>query len=133
MPNTSVALPLSDEELRASLRAAALYDALDEIVQPILNTVVRKNADYGSAFREDGVIGVSVRLKDKLNRLITLSDGRPALVVQEKIEDTVRDMIGYGLLMLLLMEEQGNHVATNLAEDFRVGGSAGAGDSMVTD
>jgi len=59
-----------------------------------------KNADYSSAnISKFGLFGIVVRLSDKLERLTNLLD-KKALdsPCNEPIEDTCRDVAGYGLI-----------------------------------
>lgn len=69
--------------------------------------LLRKNKDYGSSVWEspllapycDPAIAVRVRMSDKINRLIALYS-RPPEVVDESIDDTIRDLGAYCLLEL---------------------------------
>lgn len=65
-----------------------------------------KNADYGDSFREEGILGVMVRQKDKLSRLITLArkEGEGA-VKDESVRDTLKDYSNYGLMAILAHED----------------------------
>lgn len=59
------------------------------------NIGISKNHDYGSNnILRFGVLGIIVRLGDKLARLETLIESTN-LVVDEKIEDTIEDAINY--------------------------------------
>ena len=62
--------------------------------------VLEKNADYGDAWQKHGLAGVLVRISDKALRLQNL-EGKEALVVDEKVDDTLMDIAGYALLGLL--------------------------------
>lgn len=80
-------------------------DKLIRIASDVIELILVKNQDYGDAWQRQGMAGCLVRLADKLYRVETLSDGREALVVDEKIEDTLRDAIGYSMLGLLYLKE----------------------------
>lgn len=67
----------------------------------VINLVLAKNADYGDAWQALGTVGAAARFVDKLFRIERLVNGREALVMDEKLTDTVADMVGYGLLILL--------------------------------
>lgn len=84
------------------------YGKLFDIALDVIDTVLKKNADYGDAWQRDGIPGAMSRLKDKLCRIEILSDGREALVAGEKLEDSLVDAIGYSLLGLLYLEEHGS-------------------------
>ena len=53
----------------------------------------RKNTDYGNSFVDFELIGIIVRLNDKINRILNLGDANPeSMKVDEKIEDTINDL-----------------------------------------
>lgn len=85
-------------------------DNLEQAANSVIDLVLAKNADYGDAWRKFGVAGVMVRINDKGMRLETLSDGRKALVLDEAIMDTVKDICGYTLLAILELESGNAHV-----------------------
>jgi hypothetical protein len=66
-----------------------------------LDLFIRKNADYGDAFATFGVIGVLVRIQDKMNRAITLDKNKISLV-DESIRDTLLDLHNYAAMALML-------------------------------
>lgn len=65
----------------------------------------RKNKDYGDAFAAYGVIGVIVRIGDKINRLININKNQINLVDDESMEDTLIDLHNYAALALILLRE----------------------------
>ena len=69
-----------------------------------LDLFIRKNADYGDAFATFGVIGVLVRIQDKMNRAITLDKNKISLV-DESIRDTLLDLHNYAAMALMLLDE----------------------------
>lgn len=64
-----------------------------------------KNRDYGDAFATYGVIGVIVRIGDKINRLININKNQINLVDDESMEDTLIDLHNYAALALILLRE----------------------------
>jgi len=68
----------------------------------------KKNADYGDAFAQHGVIGVLIRIQDKIQRAISISKNNIELVDDEKIEDTLIDLHNYAAMALILLKEQDN-------------------------
>ena len=82
-------------------------DKLIRVASDVVETVLEKNHDYGDAWQKHGLAGVAVRLSDKLCRIVTLSDGREALVVDEDITKTLTDIVGYAMLGLLHIKERG--------------------------
>ena len=74
-----------------------------QIALEIAQLVEKKNHDYDNSFDKTmdkyGDTAYFLRIEDKLNRLINLSK-KEAKVNDEKVEDTLKDIIGYTLLML---------------------------------
>ena len=65
----------------------------------------KKNTDYGNSFVDCGLIGVLVRLNDKINRLLTLlsssnQNSSNMQVNDERIEDTINDLYNYCIIAL---------------------------------
>lgn len=92
------------------LTAQKIHDAHKEL-QDIF---VKKNTDYGNSFEESlekhGLIAAIVRMEDKMSRLNTLSKNE-ALVKDESIIDTLKDLSNYALMSAVWLE-QGEEVTT---------------------
>lgn len=65
----------------------------------------KKNHDYGDAFAEYDVIGVLVRLGDKVKRCQSISKSGIQLVDGEKLRDTLIDMHNYAAMAIMLLDE----------------------------
>lgn len=65
----------------------------------------RKNQDYGDAFAKFGVIGVLVRLEDKIQRALSINNKGINLVDDEGLRDTLLDLHNYSAMALMLMDE----------------------------
>ena len=80
-----------------------IYDRLSDECRDIF---ARKNSDYGDSFREDVVLGVLIRMKDKLNRAISLCRkvGEAAMVEDESLRDTLLDYSNYGKMGVICIE-----------------------------
>jgi len=62
----------------------------------------RKNADYGNSFVDFELIGIIVRLNDKINRILNLGETTPdSMQVDEKIEETINDLYNYCVIGLM--------------------------------
>ena len=70
-----------------------------------LDLFARKNADYGDSFATYGIIGVLIRIQDKINRALTITSSGIQLVEDERISDTLLDLHNYAAMALMLMEE----------------------------
>jgi hypothetical protein len=75
---------------------------LKEIQSKALELFIKKNADYGDAFAKYGVIGVLMRIEDKIQRAISITKNGIALVEDESIKDTLLDLHNYAAMGLML-------------------------------
>ena len=66
----------------------------------------KKNSDYGDAFATYGTVGVIVRMGDKIQRLISVSNKGVALVDNENLRDTLIDLHNYAAMGIMLLDEQ---------------------------
>ncbi len=66
----------------------------------------RKNADYGDAFAKYGVIGVLMRIEDKIQRSMSITKNGVNLVNDEGIRDTLIDLHNYAAMALMLLDEK---------------------------
>ena len=71
----------------------------------IAGMIEDKNKDYGDAWQRYGVFTPLIRINDKILRIETLSSGQQAMIADESIEDNLRDIVAYGLLALLYLNE----------------------------
>tara|TARA_B100000035_G_C20887504_1_gene503387 strand:+ start:459 stop:713 length:255 start_codon:yes stop_codon:yes gene_type:complete len=78
---------------------------LREIQQNALELFRKKNKDYGDAFAKFGVIGVLMRIEDKLQRGISITKNQIHLVNDESLEDTLLDLHNYAAMALMLIKE----------------------------
>ena len=81
-------------------------EQLRKIQDEALELFRRKNKDYGDSFAKMGIIGVLVRLEDKLMRSISITKSGINLVSDEKIKDTLLDMHNYSAMALMLLDEK---------------------------
>ena len=65
----------------------------------------RKNVDYGDAFAKYGVIGVLMRIEDKLQRSMSITKNGVNLVNDEGIRDTLIDLHNYAAMAVMLLDE----------------------------
>ena len=80
-------------------------EQMKKIQAESLELFTRKNADYGDAFSEFGVIGVLMRIEDKLHRAMSITKNGVNLVKDEGIRDTLIDLTNYSAMALMLMDE----------------------------
>ena len=70
-----------------------------------LELFTRKNTDYGDAFAKYGVIGVLMRIEDKIQRALAITKNGVNLVNDEGIRDTLIDLHNYAAMALMLLDE----------------------------
>jgi len=70
-----------------------------------LELFARKNADYGDAFAKFGVIGVLMRIEDKIQRSLSITRNGIHLVNDEGIKDTLLDLHNYAAMALMLIND----------------------------
>jgi hypothetical protein len=90
------------------------------ILDSMYDTTLKKNGDYADekdAFSNFRIVeemtagkistemGIFTRMSDKFKRIASLL-GRPGLVLDEKIEDTLLDLAVYCIIMLLYLREK---------------------------
>jgi hypothetical protein len=97
-----------------SLESCSLYDRskdisrvgqMKQIQKNALELFTRKNADYGDAFAKYGVIGVLMRIEDKIQRSLSITKNGVNLVNDEGIKDTLLDLHNYAAMALMLLDE----------------------------
>jgi hypothetical protein len=68
----------------------------------------KKNTDYGDSFADYGVIGILVRMGDKVKRYMSVSKKGISLVNDEALRDTLIDLHNYSAMAIMLMDENEN-------------------------
>jgi hypothetical protein len=80
-------------------------DQMKQIQKNALELFSKKNADYGDAFAKYGVIGVLMRIEDKIQRSLSITKNGVNLVNDEGIRDTLLDLHNYAAMALMLLDE----------------------------
>ena len=80
-------------------------EQMKKIQAEALELFTKKNLDYGDAFAKYGVIGVLMRIEDKLQRSISISNKGVNLVEDECIRDTLIDLHNYAAMGMMLLDE----------------------------
>ena len=81
-------------------------EQMTKVQAEALELFTKKNADYGDAFAEYGVIGVLMRIEDKLKRSVSITKNGVNLVKDEKIRDTLLDLHNYAAMAIMLLDEE---------------------------
>ena len=70
-----------------------------------LELFTRKNTDYGDAFAKYGVIGVLMRIEDKIQRALAITKNGVNLVNDESMRDTLIDLHNYAAMALMSLDD----------------------------
>ena len=70
-----------------------------------LSLFKKKNQDYGDAFAKFGTVGVLMRIEDKIQRGISITNSGVNLVKNESLRDTMIDLHNYAAMAIMLMDE----------------------------
>ena len=90
----------------SSVNNTTRVEQLSKIQQEALVLFTKKNADYGDAFAKYGVIGVLMRIEDKLQRYMSITNSGVNLVNDEGIRDTLIDLHNYAAMAIMLLSTQ---------------------------
>lgn len=77
-----------------------------DIAKEIAELLEKKRQDYGDpkyTLDRFGVMGITIRLNDKIERLINLTCIKGKKPNFESVEDTLKDIAGYAILGLELL------------------------------
>ena len=80
-------------------------EQLKLIQENALEVFTRKNKDYGDTFATYGIIGVLMRIEDKLQRSRSITKNGVNLVEDEGLKDTLLNLHNYSAMGLMLLEE----------------------------
>jgi hypothetical protein len=84
------------------------YSKFEEVMKEIEELSKRKNHDYGcDSLTRFGNFGIMVIMLQKMDRLKTFYDKDGKLKVDdEKLEDTLKDIVNYAIYMILQERKQ---------------------------
>ena len=85
---------------------------MQEVQSQGLELFKKKNADYGDAFAKFGTIGVLMRIEDKIQRALSITNSGIQLVNDERIEDTLIDLHNYSAMAIMLLDENNEKLET---------------------
>lgn len=80
-------------------------ESFKQIQNEGLNLFIKKNKDYGDAFATYGVVGVIMRMEDKLKRYMSITKSGVNLVDDETLKDTLIDLHNYSAMAIMLLNE----------------------------
>ena len=79
-------------------------EQFSDVQRKALEVFKKKNADYGDAFAKHGLVGVLIRIEDKIQRALSISKSGVTLVDSESLQDTLLDLHNYAAMALLLID-----------------------------
>ena len=85
---------------------------LEKTQQECLELFRKKNQDYGDAFAKFGVIGILMRIEDKIQRYLSITKNGVRLVNDESLKDTLMDLHNYAAMGVMLLDENTNEQNT---------------------
>ena len=80
-------------------------EQMENVQKGALEMFKKKNKDYGDAFAKFGVIGVLMRIEDKIQRSLSISKKNITMVNDESIRDTLLDLHNYAAMAIMLLDE----------------------------
>jgi|TARA_B100000902_G_scaffold7335_1_gene9390 hypothetical protein len=90
---------------------------MKQIQREGLDLFIKKNTDYGDAYKTYGPIGVLVRIGDKINRLSNITNSSITLIPTESLRDTLIDLHNYSAMAIMLLdskEKKLNRIVTEI-------------------
>lgn len=81
-------------------------EQMKKIQSDALDLFTKKNIDYGDAFAKFGVIGVLMRIEDKIQRSLSITKNGVNLINDESMRDTLLDLHNYAAMALMLLDEK---------------------------
>lgn len=89
---------------------------METVQQKALDMFKKKNKDYGDAFAKFGVIGILMRIEDKIQRSLSITKNGVNMVDDEGIRDTLMDLHNYAAMGVMLLDEKEELSADEKAE-----------------
>ena len=103
--NSNYNLNLNIDSPEISTLKSSRVSQMQLIQSEGLELFKKKNQDYGDAFAKYGVVGVLVRMGDKIARLQSISTKSVSLVNSESLRDTLIDLHNYSAMAIMLLDE----------------------------
>ena len=79
---------------------------METVQKGALEMFKKKNKDYGDAFAKFGVIGILMRIEDKIQRSLSITKNGVNMVNDESIRDTLIDLHNYAAMGVMLLDEK---------------------------
>jgi hypothetical protein len=76
-----------------------------KVQKEALDLFKNKNQDYGDAFANYGIVGILVRLGDKISRIQNITHNSITIINTESLRDTLIDLHNYSAMAIMLLDE----------------------------
>jgi len=77
-----------------------------KVQKEALDLFKNKNKDYGDAFANYGIVGILVRLGDKISRIQNITHNSITIINTESLRDTLIDLHNYSAMAIMLLDEK---------------------------
>ena len=81
-------------------------ESINAITDNVTDILLKKNQDYGGASFDLGLNGNMVHLWDKIKRFKSLIENNQSEPNFEKLDDTLKDIIGYAIIGLHILNDE---------------------------
>ena len=98
-------LPTTETMKQVNPQNSNRIEQMQKVQNEGLELFKKKNQDYGDAFANYGVVGVLVRMGDKIARLQSITTKAVSLVNTESLRDTLIDLHNYSAMAIMLLDE----------------------------
>ena len=77
---------------------------MENVQKGALEMFKKKNKDYGDAFAKFGVIGILMRIEDKIQRSLSITKNGVNIVEHDEMRDTLLDLQNYAAMGVMLVD-----------------------------
>lgn len=109
-------MSLAGDNEEYKLKVSDAYK-MKQIQREGLDLFIKKNTDYGDAYKKYGAIGVLVRIGDKINRLSTITNSSITLIPTESLRDTLIDLHNYSAMAIMLLDSKEQKLKSLVTEN----------------
>jgi len=99
-----VHLNLNSKMVNSKIVNLVRVEQMKKIQNEALELFTKKNIDYGDAFAKYGIIGVLIRMEDKLQRYLSITNNGVNLINNENVRDTLIDLHNYSAMAIMLLD-----------------------------
>lgn len=109
-------MSLAGDNEEYKLKVSDAYK-MKQIQREGLDLFIKKNTDYGDAYKTYGPIGVLVRIGDKINRLSNITNSSITLIPTESLRDTLIDLHNYSAMAIMLLDSKEQKLKSLVTEN----------------